>query len=73
MKHHDEETKRANVTENDEAKVHPGELSDPGRPPDSSVPDRDKRRIALCAMCELRDSCNKPVPPGGIWHCADFC
>ena len=45
------------------------EAADPG----SVLPDEAEKRIALCATCELRDSCKKPVPPGGIWHCADFC
>jgi hypothetical protein len=43
-------------------------VADPG----SDLPDEAEKRIALCAACELRDSCKKPVPPGGIWHCADF-
>ncbi len=40
--------------------------------PGSSAPAQTERRIALCVTCELRESCGKPVPPGGIWHCADF-
>ncbi len=36
------------------------------------LPDDTERRIALCATCERRDECTIPVPPGGIWHCADF-
>jgi hypothetical protein len=38
----------------------------------SDLPGETEKRIALCATCELRDSCKTPVPPGGIWHCADF-
>ncbi len=28
--------------------------------------------VGLCAHCELRESCKRPRPQGGIWSCTEY-
>ncbi len=28
--------------------------------------------VGLCATCELRETCDRPKPAGGIWFCEEY-
>ncbi len=32
-----------------------------------------ERPRGLCVNCANRDECTFPKPPGGVWHCEEYC
>jgi hypothetical protein len=38
----------------------------------SSTRESKGENLGLCANCELRETCEKPKLPGGIWFCNDY-
>lgn len=52
------------------AKQLPGQLVPPAEPGDD-LPTSHALR-GLCATCALRDACEFPKPPGGVWRCEEY-
>ena len=52
------------------AKQLPGQLVPPVDACEESAGQHGLR--GLCATCALRDSCEFPKPPGGVWRCEEY-
>jgi len=38
-----------------------------------SVKKKDSKQYkGLCMICEKRETCTFPKPPGGVWHCDEY-
>jgi hypothetical protein len=49
-------------------------IADPDRQLNPDLTDKaSAKRMALCVSCQLRETCDRLMPPGGVWHCIDYC